>query len=71
MQYLLNAPASLYATVQLPASKSISNRALILHEGRIAEDLQLDTLAPGDSLLAHMASACHWDPQRYLAFEEE
>lgn len=31
MQYLLNAPASLYATVQLPASKSISNRALILH----------------------------------------
>lgn len=31
MQYLLNAPTSLYATVQLPASKSISNRALILH----------------------------------------
>ena len=31
MQYLLNAPASLYATVQLPASKSISNRALSLH----------------------------------------
>ena len=47
------------------------DRALILHDGRIAEDLQLDTLAPGDSLLAHMASACHWDPKRYLAFEEE
>lgn len=31
MQYLLNAPASLHATVQLPASKSISNRTLILH----------------------------------------
>ncbi len=31
MQYLLNAPASLHATVRLPASKSISNRALILH----------------------------------------
>lgn len=31
MQYLLNAPASLHATVQLPASKSISNRVLILH----------------------------------------
>lgn len=31
MQYLLNAPASLHATVQLPTSKSISNRALILH----------------------------------------
>lgn len=31
MQYLLNAPSSLHAAVQLPASKSISNRALILH----------------------------------------
>ena len=31
MQSLLTAPASLHATVQLPASKSISNRALILH----------------------------------------
>lgn len=31
MQYLPIAPASLHATVQLPASKSISNRALILH----------------------------------------
>ena len=47
------------------------DRALILHDGCIAEDLQLDTLEPGDSLLAHMASACHWDPKRYLAFEEE
>ncbi|WP_298072967.1 3-phosphoshikimate 1-carboxyvinyltransferase [uncultured Bacteroides sp.] len=31
MQYLLNAPSSLHAAIQLPASKSISNRALILH----------------------------------------
>ena len=31
MQYQLTAPAALRATVQLPASKSISNRALILH----------------------------------------
>ena len=31
MQYLLNAPSSLHVAVQLPASKSISNRALILH----------------------------------------
>lgn len=31
MQYRLTAPASLHASVQLPASKSISNRALILH----------------------------------------
>lgn len=31
MQYLLNAPAALQVSVGLPASKSISNRALILH----------------------------------------
>lgn len=47
------------------------DRALILHNGRIAEDLLLDTLTPGDTLLNHMAAACHWDPKRYLEFEEE
>ena len=31
MQYILNAPATLAANVKLPASKSISNRALIIH----------------------------------------
>ena len=31
MQYILTAPATLQATISLPASKSISNRALILH----------------------------------------
>lgn len=39
MRYKLSAPATLHTTVQLPASKSISNRALILHalaQGHIA-----------------------------------
>ena len=31
MRYKLSAPANLHTTIQLPASKSISNRALILH----------------------------------------
>ncbi len=31
MQYTVSAPAALHASIQLPASKSISNRALILH----------------------------------------
>ena len=31
MRYKLSAPATLHTTIQLPASKSISNRALILH----------------------------------------
>lgn len=41
MRYKLSAPASLYVTIQLPASKSISNRALILHalaQGNIMPD---------------------------------
>ncbi len=31
MQYTVSAPAALHASIQLPASKSISNRTLILH----------------------------------------
>ena len=31
MQYILNAPSTLDATINLPSSKSISNRALIIH----------------------------------------
>lgn len=31
MQYTVSAPAAIHASIQLPASKSISNRALILH----------------------------------------
>ena len=31
MRYTVSAPASLHVAIQLPASKSISNRALILH----------------------------------------
>lgn len=31
MQYVVSAPSSLQASIQLPASKSISNRALIIH----------------------------------------
>ena len=39
MRYKLSAPTTLHTTIQLPASKSISNRALILHalaQGHIA-----------------------------------
>ena len=41
MQYILKAPSRLDATVKLPASKSISNRALIIHalsKGNILPD---------------------------------
>ena len=49
------------------------DRALILHNGRIAEDLLLDTLAPGDTLSNHMAAACPspGPPNGSSEFEEE
>ena len=37
--------------------------AVILHQGRVAEDVLLDDLhAQGDTLLTRMAKACGWDP---------
>ena len=41
MQYILTPPSGLDATIQLPASKSISNRALVIHalsKGRMLPD---------------------------------
>lgn len=31
MQYIINAPSHIDTTIQLPSSKSISNRALVIH----------------------------------------
>ena len=45
-------------------------RAVMLQNGRIAEDLVRDSLTPGDTLLNHMAHAGHWGPRRWLEFEE-
>lgn len=46
------------------------DRALILHRGRIVDDVQLDELpAQNGTLLTRMAAACGWDPNRYLEFE--
>ena len=48
------------------------DRAIILHEGRIAEDVLLDDLHDaGETLLTRMAKACGWDPQHYLRFGRE
>lgn len=47
------------------------DRAVILHHGRVAEDVLLDDLhAQGDTLLTRMAKACGWDPDHYLQFGE-
>lgn len=44
MRYLLSAPSQIKATIQLPASKSISNRALIIH-----------ALSKGDYVLSNLS----------------
>lgn len=48
------------------------DRAIILHQGRIAEDVLVEDLhEAGDTLLTRMATACGWDPQHYLQFGKE
>ena len=48
------------------------DRALIVHEGRIAEDVLVDDLhESGDTLLTRMAKACGWNPDHYLQFGSE
>lgn len=48
------------------------DRALVLKEGRLADDFLLDEIHDkGETLLEHMAAACGWDPQRYLDFESD
>ncbi|MEG1639499.1 MAG: ABC transporter ATP-binding protein [Ruthenibacterium sp.] len=48
------------------------DRALILNEGVIVEDLDMETLQrQGETLMDRMAAACNWDPDRYLMFEQE
>ena len=45
---------------------------MTLHEGKIAEDIDMETLrTQGDTLMHRMAIACNWDPDRYLMFEQE
>ena len=48
------------------------DRALIVHRGRIAEDvLVADLPESGDTLLTRMAKACGWNPDHYLQFGSE
>lgn len=48
------------------------DRALILQDGVIADDVDMETLHnSGDTLLERMAKACGYDPNRYLSFEQD
>lgn len=61
----------LLSTHYLDDVEHFLDRALILHEGRVAADLTMDELAErGETLLARAGQVCGWDPQRYLRFPE-
>lgn len=59
----------LLSTHYLDDVENFLDRALILHQGRLVQDVQLDTLHEhGETLLDCMAAACGWDPGHYLDF---
>lgn len=46
------------------------DRALILHQGELADDFMLDDIHDkNETLLSRMSAACGWDPTHYLTFE--
>ena len=62
----------LLSTHYLDDVEHFLDRALILHKGRIVDDVLTDDLHEnGETLLTRMASACGWDPQHYLQFGQE
>lgn len=47
------------------------DRAIVMHEGRVARDIELEILhQSGSTLVECMAEASGYDPKRYLEFEE-
>lgn len=62
----------LLSTHYLDDVEHFLDRALILHKGRIVDDVLTDDLHEnGETLLTRMAAACGWDPQHYLQFGQE
>lgn len=62
----------LLSTHYLDDVEHFLDRALILHQGRVVRDVQLDALhEQGETLLTAMAAACQWDPAHYLDFDAE
>lgn len=48
------------------------DRALIFHEGKLADDVMLDELHDaGEILITRMGKVCGWDPDHYLDFEQD
>lgn len=62
----------LLATHYLDDVEHFLDRALVLHEGKIADDFLLEELpAAGDTLLDRVGRQCGWDGERYLHWEED
>lgn len=57
----------LLATHYLEEAEPFLDRAIILHKGRVAADLEMDALrAAGETLTGALQRATGYDPQRYL-----
>lgn len=58
----------LLSTHYLDEVEHFLDRALVFHQGRIADDFMLDELPAGESLLQRLAATCGWDPDRWQQF---
>ncbi|MEG0769141.1 MAG: ABC transporter ATP-binding protein [Ruthenibacterium sp.] len=62
----------LLATHYIDEIDTFLDRALLLNEGRIVQDIDMEAMrAKGETLMDCMAVACGWDPERYLSFAQE
>lgn len=61
----------LLATHYLDDVERFLDRAVVLHDGRVADDFPLDALpAAGDTLLDRVGRTCGWSRDRYLSWHE-
>lgn len=45
------------------------DRAIVLHQGEVADDFMLDDIhTKNQTLFTRMSAACGWDPDHYLRF---
>ena len=61
----------LLSTHYIEDIENFLDRAIIINDGVISKDIEMDTIiAQNSSLEAEMAKACGWSEDKYLQFEE-
>lgn len=62
----------LLSTHYLEDVEHFLDRAIVVHEGVVADDFLLDDIhAQGQTLTERLSAACGWQENRYLTFDEE